>query len=336
VTDVVSLGLGPIGVAIAEAVLSKANVKLVGAVDVNEALVGQSVSQLLPGAPAGLTISSDIEAALSWDKDGVVIQATASRLQDVAPQLEAIVGCGWNVVSTSEELTNPRAVDPIVARRLDFLAKEAGVTVLGAGVNPGFLMDALPLVLTGLCRRVDAISVQRIVDTNHRRSQLQQKVGVGMTQEEFAARANEGRLGHVGLRQSAFLIASALGWTNVQYRETLRAVVAEEETITPIGVVRRGDVIGQRQLATIDEDGEKRVRLELEMYAGAKDEDRIEITGEPPIRQAIAGGINGDTATASVIANLVEPVARAASGLATMTDILAVACKPSLAVSVNV
>ncbi len=209
------------------------------------------------------------------------------------------------------------------------MASETGVTVLGAGVNPGFLMDVLPLLLSGLCLRIDSISVRRVVDTNARRAQLQAKVGVGMTREEFESRAKARRLGHVGLRQSAYLIAETLGWSNLQYAESLTPVIAAEETATPIARIRAGEVLGQRQVATIQADGEDRLRLELEMYAGADAEDRIEISGEPPIHQVIEGGVNGDIATAAVISNLVRAVEEARPGLITMADLLPLACAPS-------
>jgi 4-hydroxy-tetrahydrodipicolinate reductase len=190
-------------------------------------------------------------------------------------------------------------------------------------------MDVLPLLLTGLCLRVDSICVRRVVDTNARRPQLQAKVGVGITKEDFEAQAEAGRLGHVGLRQSAYLIAETLGWTNLLYADSLSPVLAAEETVTSIAAVREGDVIGQRQLATVQADGEERVRLELEMYAGADAEDRIQINGEPSIQQVISGGVNGDIATASVISNLVEAVESARPGLITMADLLPFSCAPA-------
>jgi 2,4-diaminopentanoate dehydrogenase len=329
VTRVVSLGLGAIGLGIADALLTKADIELVAAVDASDALAGRDLAEVLPNAPTRLTISNDLSSVLDDDEKGVVVQATSSRLEDIAPQLETIIGHGWNVLSTSEELTHAHAADSTLALHVDQQASEMGVTVLGAGVNPGFLMDVLPLLLSGLCLRVDSIRVRRVVNTNARRPQLQAKVGVGMIEADFEALADAGRLGHVGLRQSAHLIAETLGWTNLHYTESLVPVVAAVETVTPIAAVPEGGVIGQRQLATVQAGGEERVRLELEMYAGADAEDRIDIHGEPSIQQVIPGGVNGDIATASVISNLVEAVADARPGLITMADLLPLACTPA-------
>jgi 2,4-diaminopentanoate dehydrogenase len=329
-TEVVSLGLGPIGLAITKAVLQKETLSLVGAVDSNDALVGRRLTELTPGADDQIIVSSQLDAVLSsTGGQGVVVQATASRLDAILPQLETIIACGWNVVSTSEELIHPHAANPDLGMQIDRLAREAGVSVLGAGINPGFLMDVLPLILTGICLSVDSVVVRRVVDTNLRRGQLQKKVGVGLAEAEFGERAMSGRLGHVGLRQSAHLIAETLGWPVDTYAEALSPVLAHSDVETPIGLVHQGEALGQHQVASVRSSGRERVRLELEMYAGAAGEDRIEIVGQPPVQQVIPGGVNGDIATAAIIANLVSVIGDARPGLLKIVDVLPLACSPS-------
>ena len=73
-----------------------------------------------------------------------------------------------------------------MAKRIDALATRARVAVLGTGVNPGFVMDALPIALTGVCESVTAIEVDRVQDARIRRLPFQQKIGAGLTREEFA------------------------------------------------------------------------------------------------------------------------------------------------------
>lgn len=325
-TRVVCFGLGPIGLGIADALLDRADVEIVGAVDVSDSLAGKDLGRCLAREATGTSISQDPTAILSGQAGEVVVHATSSRLADVIPQLEAIVSSGWNVLSTCEELTYPAAADPALAASVDRMASEAGVTVLGAGVNPGFLMDALPLLVSALCLRVDSMLVRRVVDTNQRRPQLQAKVGVGMTADEFAARAKTGRLGHVGLKQSGYLIAARLGWSNLEYAEHLAPVIAAEETETGLGPVQAGDVLGQRQSATLRADEQLRLRLELDMYAGAEAEDRIDIVGAPPISHVVPGGVNGDIATVALLSNLVGLLEEARPGLLTMSDVLPLAC----------
>jgi 4-hydroxy-tetrahydrodipicolinate reductase len=328
VTRVVSFGLGPIGLGIAESLLDREDVEMIGAIDASDSLAGKDLGHCLSREATGTVIVQDPAIVLNGGEGGVVVHATSSRLADILPQLETIVGFGWNVLSTCEELTYPAVADPALAAALDRMASKAGVTVLGAGVNPGFLMDALPLFLSAVCLRVDSILVRRVVDTNQRRPQLQEKVGVGMTADEFAFRAESDQLGHVGLRQSAYLIATRLGWRNPEYAEHLVPVIALEDTETHLGPVRAGAVLGQQQSATLRADQRHRLRLELDMYAGAEGEDRIEIYGAPSISYVVPGGVNGDVATVALMTNLVRVLDEARPGLLTMSDVVPLACIP--------
>lgn len=327
---VVSYGLGPIGLAIAELLVARPGVRLVGAVDVDSEKVGRDLGELtVVGTRIGVVVERGFVDDGGWDASagtaGVVVHATSSRLHETAGQLAEIVEAGWNVVSTCEELAEPWSTDATTAAALDAAAKEHAVTVLGAGVNPGFLLDALVLVLTGVCVEVEAVRVRRVVDTNARRVPLQRKAGIGMTEEGFAALAAQAGVGHVGLRQSAHLVARGLGWPVDGYTESLRPVLAGADVATGLGQVGRGRVLGQHQVAEL-RSGSRVITLDLEMSAGAAPVDRIEIDGMPPVRQEVESGINGDVATKALIANLVPVVARAAPGLLTMAEVLPLHC----------
>src|SRR5205823_800137 len=142
----------------------------------------------------------------------VVLHTTGSYLAQVRPQLEEIVDAGLNVVSTCEELAYPRAQHPDIAEELDRRCRQRGVTVLGTGVNPGFVMDTLALVLSGVCQDVTAVRCQRVVDASSRRQPLQKKIGSGLTREEFQRLVDARQVRHVGLYESVAMIADALGW----------------------------------------------------------------------------------------------------------------------------
>lgn len=319
---VLCYGLGPIGLAIAAVLCERSGVSVTGAVDIDPAKVGGDLSDLLDRPAPVVTIAREASQALG---DGVAVHATGSQLAAVEPQLAGLLENGWNVLSTCEELVYPQAADPAIAERLNALARRHGRTLLGAGINPGFLLDALVLVLSGACTVVRAVQVRRVVDTNARRIPLQQKAGVGLTSAEFRARAQAGRIGHVGLRQSALLVAARLGWQVDDYSEQIEPVIAESPMQTGLGIIPAGDVIGQRQRAAVLSGGREVLRYDLQMSAGAPASDDIEIDGSPPIRQHVSGGINGDIGTAAVIANLVPVVAAARPGLLTMADILPLA-----------
>ncbi len=189
-------------------------------------------------------------------------------------------------------------------------------------MNPGFVMDFLPLVLATACHGVRSVHVERVVDVASRRMQLQRKVGVGLSVEGFQKGANEGTIGHVGLRESVFMVADSLGWRLDDVEETLEPIVARGHHKTEYFSVERGYVRGLRQSARGLSAGREVVKLDWEMSVGATDpRDVIRIDGEPPVEVRIPGSLQGDQATAAIMANCIPAMARSrAVGLLTMRD----------------
>jgi len=315
---IIQAGLGPVGQAIARLALQRENLQIVGAVDPDPAKAGQDLGRLLGlERMLGVTVS----AGLPGVQADVVIQATGSHLRDVAGQLEEYLAAGANVVSTCEELSFPRAWDDGLARELDELAKERGVTIHGTGVNPGFVMDALVLCASGACQVVRSIKVTRVVDARYRRLPLQQKTGATLSPEEFTARAGAGKLGHVGLRASCHLIAAGLGWQVEDYRETIEPVVAQTEVGSQFMSVKPGQVAGQHQVATLTSGGRPVVVMDLTMALGAENpRDQIEMDSDPPVNLILQGGYHGDQATAAVVLNSIPMVVESPPGLLTVAD----------------
>jgi hypothetical protein len=317
---VVCFGLGPIGLRLAERLVDQSGVEVIAGVDLDVVRTGDSLGAYMGRSDLAIPIVASL--AEVEPRGGVLIQATVSELAPAVAQVLEAVKRGWNVVSTCEQLVCPSPDDAGLFDQVDQAAKQAGVSVLGAGINPGFLMDAMPLVVSAACTKVDSVVVKRVVDTNQRRVPLQQKAGVGLSVEEFDERRAAGRLGHVGLRQSAELIARGLGWTIDTYSETLEAVIAEAPSETGLGAVPVGGVLGQHQIAHAYQGEDLIVTFDLEMSAGANSVDQIDIAGVPTIHQSIMGGVNGDVGTVAVISNLVPVVAASRPGFLTMADVL--------------
>jgi 4-hydroxy-tetrahydrodipicolinate reductase len=320
-TRVVCYGLGPIGLGIARLALARPGATIVGAIDVDPQKVGRDLGELLGGAAMGVTISADVAATLGAARPAVVLHATGSALASVAPQLLQIAEAGVNVVSTCEELAYPWTAQPQLAAELDAAARRAGVTLLGTGVNPGYAMDALPLMLTAPCAIVRAVRVLRVVDAGQRRGPLQRKVGAGLTAEQFAAGVRAGTIRHVGLPESLHMLATSLGWQLDRSADTIEPMIAERHIATEFVTVEPGQVAGVRQVARGFVGEREALRLELRMYVGAPDpQDTIEIDGEPPVRMTVAGGLHGDIATAAIVVNAIPSAVRAGPGLASMAD----------------
>jgi 4-hydroxy-tetrahydrodipicolinate reductase len=330
---VIIYGCGVMGRNVAEALCDKKSFEIVGAVDINPDLLGKDLGDILD-APRklGVTIESDADSLFSRVQANAVVLTTTSHLKGVLPQITQCAKAGLNVISTCEELSYPWKRSPELAQDIDAIAKENGVTVVGTGINPGYLMDSLPLILTAPCLRVDTIKVTRMMNSARRRIPFQTKVGTSMTPEEFKTKIEEGIItGHVGLLESINMIAAGLGW------ELKRAIeLPPEPVITPrpvetgLGTVEPGNVIGLKSVAFAELPGGKKViTLEFFAYAGVEEEyDEVIIEGTPNIREKIIGGVHGDTGTVAMTINTIPKAVEASAGIKIMTDIAAPSCAP--------
>jgi hypothetical protein len=306
-------GVGAIGSRIAEFLLEKEGVEIVGAIDVAKEKVGKDLGDVLTlDRQLGVAVSDDPDAVLSKVKADVVVHATTSFMKQAYPQIAKVIEHGVNVVSTCEELSYPYPMEPELAKNLDELAKKHEVTVLGTGVNPGFIMDTLIIALTGVCQKVETIKVIRIINAAMRRASFQKKIGVGLTVDEFKEKMERKVItGHVGLEQTISMIAGALGWK-------LDKIEVETKAIE----VKPGQVAGFKQLARGIRRGMDAITLDLQAYVGAEEEyDSIIIEGVPSIHGKISPGVHGDLATVAIVVNSIPKVINAEPGLVTMKDL---------------
>lgn len=321
---VLQYGLGPIGRGLVRLVLERPGLELAGAVDIAPDLQGRDLGEVLElGRSLGVKVQGDAAKALAKARPDVVLHATGSHLPAVKSQFLEIVGAGAHVVSTCEELSYPFYRYPDLSKELDEAAKGKGVVLLGTGVNPGFVMDKLVATFLGACQRVDRLEVTRIVDAAGRRGPLQKKVGAGMSVQEFQALAEAGQIGHVGLPESAHMLADVLGLPpRREVTEEIKPKVAGKEVRTAFVHVLPGQVAGVDQTAWVRVDGVEQICLHLEMYVGAEHPvDRARVEGVPNLEMVIPGGVHGDVATAAVAVNCVSLVGRLQPGLRTMLDV---------------
>lgn len=318
----VQYGLGPIGLGIVEFLLTRPWVRLVGAVDIDRAKVGKDVGELLASPRiTGVRVSDKGEDVLKSTAPDVVSHATSSFMRTVQPQLLEILDNGVSIVSTAEELTYPFAKYPELAKELDVHAQKHGAVVLGTGINPGFLLDTLAVVLSGVCQQVNSIRAERIVDSSNRRLQLQKKTGAGLSVFDFEKRVTEGAIKHVGLPESVGLISLAMGWKVGEIQERITPVIAEKQVASDRIAVQAGAVAGVRQVAKGILAGHELVVLDLRMYIKAPNpHDSILIDGCPPVDMTIRGGVHGDVATPAVIVNALPRLKVLQPGLRTMVD----------------
>jgi len=306
VVRVVLCGMGAIGTEILRYLVERSH-EVVAVVDSDPGKVGRTVAELT-GLPLGIRVSGSIMDA-PLDKADVAVFSTRSHIPDIADDIRAAVSSGVDVVTTSEEMAYPAYAGGEIAVLLDRLAKEKGATIVGVGVNPGFVMDLVPAVVATATKSPSSIHVVRSVDVSRRRRQLQAKVGVGHTRAKFEKEFKAGVLGHVGLVESAHLIALSLGRPLVGLKHGVFPVLGSEDY-----------VMGVRQFAE-GTAGDCQIRLDLEMTMTSADFDVVEVKGDPDLKVRFERGVFGDSATVAVVVHAMERVGEARPGLITVLDL---------------
>src|SRR4030081_2173736 len=320
---VLHFGLGPIGAAVAREIVARPGLKTVGGIDIDAAKAGRDLGDIV-GLPnrIGLKVWGDAAAALKKLKPHVVVLCTSSSMKQVMPQIETVLNAKVPIVATTEELAYPGYTHVRQARQIDTWAKKAKVAVLSTGVNPGFVMDALPIALTAVCERVDRVVINRVQDARIRRLPFQQKIGAGLTTEQFQRKVDDGSVRHVGLTESIAMIADALGWTLDRITDDIHPKLASVTISSEFLAVDPGYVCGIIQDGVGYRKNEPVIRLHMEAYLGASESyDSVDIEGSPNISSKISGGIHGDVATASIVVNSIPRVLQAIPGLHTMRDL---------------
>ena len=247
---IAQFGLGPIGLETLKLAATKSWAEIVGGIDIDPAKIGRDLGELTQTRSLrGCGVFRSVEELTAHLQPDLVFHTAVSKFKDAFAQIEPIARRGISVVSSCEELVFPQLREPTLAARLDRICRKSGARVIGTGVNPGFVMDLLPVCLTGVSREVRAVHVQRVVNASTRRAPLQRKIGSGLPPAEFRRLFKAGKAGHAGLKESLALIAHCLGWKPSHIVETGEPVVAVRDIRTQHLAVEKGETCGLHQRA---------------------------------------------------------------------------------------
>ena len=323
-------GFGAMGGGIAKVLLEKTGVEITGVCDLHPERVGKSIYALL-GAERGdrpdVIVSEDIDAALPERGADVCIVATDSFTRDVYPKLLHILQRGVNVISTAEEMSYPAAKEPLLAKEIDRIAKENGVTALGTGINPGLMMDLLAICLSGCMTNVDKVTCKRVNSLSPFGPLVMQEQGVGLTLRAFEEGVrNEEIAGHVGFAESIGMISKALGWKLDYFDQQMEPILTNVDRKSPYGFAKKGNVAGVNMTGQGYVDGEVKIdmihpqQIEPEL-GGTHTGDYITLEGTPPVHMTIQPEVNGGIGTIAMCVNMIPHVINARAGLKTMIDL---------------
>lgn len=319
-------GTGMMGQGLIGYLLDRPNdVQLVGAIVTNPEKDGKTVGELL-GRESDVIMTIDPQSVLA-EKPDVVCICTQSNLHEITAQVEPCIKAGCNVISIAEKLAYPWVSDQDWAERIDSLAKEHDVTVLGTGINPGFILDALVVAWSSICLRIDRIEAERVNDLSPFGPTVMKSQGVGTTVEQFERGVADGTIvGHIGFPESINLIADALGWCIDEIEETREPIITKVPRETAHVTVAPGDVCGCRHIGRGYSNGELKIELvhpqqihpELE---GIETGDYIRIVGEPEVHMANKPEIPGGKGTYASTGNYIPLVVDAPAGILTVIDL---------------
>ncbi|MBL9000076.1 MAG: dihydrodipicolinate reductase [Phycisphaerae bacterium] len=330
--NVLFVGLGPLGRMIVDDYLGRRLGRIAGVVDVDPSLAGRRLDEAISGRePSDVKIVASLTEALARiDPMSLTcaVVATSSDLAQCMPTLRELLSRGLSIVSTCEELLYPWLRHEAAAKELEALCAKHGGRCVGTGVNPGFMMDTLPVALTAVCHDVRRVRVERFQDASTRRVPFQQKIGAALSDAEFARRAESGVLRHVGLGESIHFIDRFLSLGVVKWDETLEPVRAARAMTCAVGKIAPGGISGVHQTARAwNAAGDEVITLDFQAAIGQENpRDRVVIEGKPSIESIIPGAVHGDVATSAITLNTIGSLMRAPPGLHTMATLPLTRC----------
>jgi 4-hydroxy-tetrahydrodipicolinate reductase len=279
------------------------------------------VATVVPGAAAHLRVSTDAEATLQRATPDVVIVATQSRLADVLPQIRtAIAGGARAVLCTAEELARPSRDEPAIRALVDAIA-QSRCRVVATGVNPGFVLDLWPLVLSGLAWDVRALRARRVVDVSVFAPHTRTRLGIGHAPEEFARGvADHSIVGHLGFRESLGILCDTMGRPADRITVETEPIVADQLFQLADGEVEKGRTVGATQRATAWVDGSAWITIELVLHAapaaaGLRTIDEAHLEGRNDLKVTVDPGCPAVLSTAAQLINGIPRALEAEPGL---------------------
>jgi 4-hydroxy-tetrahydrodipicolinate reductase len=325
---VVIWGFGAMGQGMADMLITKKGVKIVGVCDINKNIVNKKLSEVMKTKIGDdIFISNDIDNLLNSSRPDVVLLCTDSFVKGAFPKIKKIVEHNINVITTAEEMAFPFESHPDLSKKMNELAKKHKVTILGSGINPGFVMDLLVLQLTGVMKDVHHIDVKRVNSLSPFGPAVMEEQGVGDTLDEYNERIKNNNLaGHVGFNQSVHMIFKGLGLKATKFEQQMKPIITNVDRKTQYATAKKGTLAGINMTAQgymgndlfLNMDHPQQIEPHLE---GVHTGDYIDILGSPEIHMAIQPEIDGGIGTIAICVNMIPHVINARPGLKTMIDL---------------
>lgn len=289
---VVQWATGNIGTRSLRAVIEHPHMRLAGVHVHSEVKVGQDAGALCGTAPVGVKATRSIEEIIALGADCVLYMPQGCDFDEVCRLLES----GANIVTTCCEFLNPATLDPAVRKRVEDACRRGGTSIHATGSSPGFITEAVPLVLTSIQRRLDCLTINEYADLTSRDSpgMLFDVMGFGHPPADFDARRLDHIRGHFG--PSLQLVADALSLPLDSLDAKGEVATVRNTVHIAAGVLEAGTVGAQRITITGMRNGRPLLRFRANWYCTRDVESswdlgptgwRISVEGDTPLDVSI-------------------------------------------------
>lgn len=325
---VIIWGLGAMGGGMADMILSKKGIEIVGVAGRGKK-IGTSMYDYIKtekGDRPDILIQDPKDIIKPGAAD-IVLLCTDSFTRNAFDKLKFILEQKLNVITSAEEMSYPAAREPELAGQLDEIAKANGVSVLGTGINPGHIMDTLVLLMTGCMVDVEHILSKRVNSLSPFGPTVMEEQGIGISVDEFEKRKADGTMsGHVGFAESVGLMAEGLGLKVNSFAQDMTPIVTDVDRKSPYGFAAAGSCAGVAMTADAVLSNGMKVRMEHPQQiepeqVGVKTGDYVIIEGTPSVNMLNSPEVEGGLGTIAMCVNMIPQVINADPGLKTMIDL---------------
>lgn len=330
---VVQWATGNIGTRSLRGVVEHPDLELVGLWVHSPDKAGRDAGELCGLDPTGVTATNDIDEIAALGADCVLYMPRALDADEVC----TLLASGANVVTTRGEFHHPPSMDPDLRRRVEAACEEGGSSLHSTGSSPGFITEAVPIVLTSIQRRFEGVTIDEYADLSRRPSPdlLFTIMGFGRPPGDLGA----GRLDHGkhSFGPSLRLLAESLGLPLDDLEAAGEVAVARTDVEIAAGTIPAGTVAAQRTTVTGLHAGRSVVRFRSNWYCTTDiDEDwdlgatgwRVTVDGDAPLKVEMRFPITLDqmaettpSYTANRAVNAVPVVCAAAPGIRTSVEL---------------
>jgi hypothetical protein len=239
---VVQWATGNIGARSLRGVIEHPALTLAGLYVYSAEKAGRDAGELIGLAPTGVTATRDVAEIVALAPDCVLYMPQSCDVDDVCRLLEA----GANVVTTRGEFHHPASMDPAVRQRIEAACQRGNTSIHSTGSSPGFISEAVPLVLSSIQRRLESMTIEEYADLSQRDSPtlLFELMGYGADPASFDPR--RWSHGAQSFGPSLRLVAEALGLPLDAVEATGEVATARATTKIAAGTIEAGTVAGQR------------------------------------------------------------------------------------------